>query len=247
MRDQDNNIKYGLLDLQKVNEEEDSASFHSPIIGWAYDGNPIYGPYGYTERTGGFIKAMESGYKLTSVSNRPPLSTFPQGFFIEDYEFDNSGDLDEHNGRFCITPDYPNGVYAYFATINPTIIENSGPFNKYRIPEFPYLIGNSFKSKINSFNYNKTINQSTYDINTSQWLRNTNPYSLTEEDVYYDFLYQHNKEKEQLIDITVTSTGSIDSVGIVTGGNNYQVNDSIIFEELGEIQKAKAKISQVKG
>jgi len=144
VRDQDNNIKYGLLDLQKVNEEEVSASFHSPIIGWAYDGNPIYGPYGYTERTGGFIKAMESGYKLTSVSNRPPLSTFPQGFFIEDYEFDNSGDLDEHNGRFCITPDYPNGVYAYFATINPTIIENSGPFNKYRIPEFPYLIGNSF-------------------------------------------------------------------------------------------------------
>ena len=23
---------------------------HSPIIGWAYDGNPIYGPYGYSTR-----------------------------------------------------------------------------------------------------------------------------------------------------------------------------------------------------
>ena len=22
---------------------------HSPIIGWAYDGNPIYGPFGYTD------------------------------------------------------------------------------------------------------------------------------------------------------------------------------------------------------
>jgi hypothetical protein len=24
-----------------------SDQIHSPIIGWAYDGNPIYGPYGY--------------------------------------------------------------------------------------------------------------------------------------------------------------------------------------------------------
>ena len=22
---------------------------HSPIVGWAYDGNPIYGPFGYAE------------------------------------------------------------------------------------------------------------------------------------------------------------------------------------------------------
>ena len=44
MRDQDNNIKYGLPDLQKVDGEEVSANYHSPIIGWAYDGNPIYGP-----------------------------------------------------------------------------------------------------------------------------------------------------------------------------------------------------------
>ena len=108
---------------------------------------------GYSDREGGTVRAMESGYKLSTISNRPSLAAFPQGFFVEDYEFDNSGDLDEHNGRFCVTPDYPNGVYAYFTTINPTLIENSGPFNKYRIPEFPYLIGNTFKSKPNQFNY----------------------------------------------------------------------------------------------
>ena len=166
-----------------------------------YDGNPIYGPYGYSERTGGFIKAMESGYSPVDSSNRPSLSIFPQGFFVEDFEFDNSGDLDEHNGRFCVTPDYPDGVYAYFATINPTIIQNSGPFNKYRMPEFPYLIGNSFKSEPNSFNYNKTINQQSYDFNNTEWFRNTTPYSLTEPNAYYDFLKQPNKEKTQLIDI----------------------------------------------
>ena len=102
---------------------------------------PFMVPYGYETQTGGFVKAMESGYKPVTVDNRPPLSTFPQGFFVEDFAFDNSGDLDEHNGRFCITPDYPNGVYAYFSTINPTSIDNAGSFNKYRKPEFPYLIG----------------------------------------------------------------------------------------------------------
>ncbi|WP_107039659.1 YHYH protein [Brumimicrobium mesophilum] len=26
--------------------------------------------------------------------------------------------MDEHNGRFYITPEYPNGAYAYFATVD---------------------------------------------------------------------------------------------------------------------------------
>ena len=247
VRDQDNNIKYGLPDLQKVDGEEVSASFHSPIIGWAYDGNPIYGPYGYSERTGGSIKAMESGYKAVTASNRPSLSIFPQGFFIDDFEFNNSGDLDEHNGRFCITPDYPHGVYAYFSTINPTTIENSGAFNKYRKPEFPYLIGNSFHSQPNTFNYDNSINQKSYDLNTTSYFRNTTPYSLTDEYASYDFLYQPNKEREQLIDINLVSHGSIEKVGILTGGNNYKVNDTVNFEQIGEIQRAKGKVSKVSG
>ena len=34
--------------------------------------------------------------------------------FVEDFKFNNSGDLDVHNGRYCRTPEYPNGTYAYF-------------------------------------------------------------------------------------------------------------------------------------
>ena len=26
----------------------DDGTSHSPILGWAFDGNPIYGPYGFT-------------------------------------------------------------------------------------------------------------------------------------------------------------------------------------------------------
>ena len=40
-RSQDNKIQYGVSDLQKTNGEEVASKFHSPIIGWAYDGNPI--------------------------------------------------------------------------------------------------------------------------------------------------------------------------------------------------------------
>ena len=43
------------------------------------------------------------------------------GYFREDYVFTTNADetyLDEHNGRFCITPEYPNGTYAYFCTVD---------------------------------------------------------------------------------------------------------------------------------
>ena len=46
------------------------------------------------------------------TTHRPPIGIFPEGFFVEDYEFTDVGDLDVHNGRFCVTPDYPNGVYT---------------------------------------------------------------------------------------------------------------------------------------
>ena len=56
--------------------------------------------------------------KKVSKNNRPGASNFIFGSFVEDYEFKNSGDLDEHNGRFAVTPEYPNGIYHYHATIS---------------------------------------------------------------------------------------------------------------------------------
>ena len=55
---------------------------------------------------------MKSGYTIGVVSDRPnPLNeagqlVFPTGSFVEDYEFTDNGDLDEHNGRFCVTGTY---------------------------------------------------------------------------------------------------------------------------------------------
>ena len=103
------------------------STHHSPIIGYSFDGFPVYGAYGYTDTNGtGPIKRMRSSFVLLSATTRTngPVvnSTYPLGCFIEDYSYQAGyGDLDDHNGRFCVTPDYPLGIYAYFVTIDDTL------------------------------------------------------------------------------------------------------------------------------
>ena len=240
---------YGIQDLERINGLEESNTSHSPILGWAYDGCPIYGPYGYTNPDGGIIKQIRSGYELSvDTTNRPSLSVFPEGFFIEDYKFTNVGDLDVHNGRFCVTPDYPEGVYAYFSTLN-TIVDGSGPFKNYKRPSFPYTIGNSFYAKRNEFNYKSTSNQVDYDIQSDKWLRNTSTYSTNNTFSGYDYIFDSNKIKKQTINITGSSLGSLNEIGIFTGGRNYQVNDRLVFEseQDGIETSAQAKVSRVEG
>jgi len=231
-------------DLEYTTKEEDSTA-HSPIIGWAYDGNPIYGPYGYSSITGGTVKSMVSGYNQ-SLTNpyRPSTSLYPSGFFVEDYEYQNVGDLDEFNGRFCVTPEYPNGVYAYFCTIGNVVAQ----FNNYKIPVFPYVIGNYFKSKPIEFNFLTSSNQDNFDFKSFKLLRNTTPYNLNKQRSGYDYLLNPNKIKNQLSEVENTTTGSVESVGIITGGDGYQVGDQIILDsENNLVKKAFAKVSLVSG
>jgi hypothetical protein len=237
-------ILYGESDLKKINNIEVSSKNHSPIIGWAYDGNPIYGPYGYSTKSSGIISQMRSGYNLNIDQNRPP---FPNGFFIEDYEYLNVDDdtvLDEYNGRFCVTPEFPNGTYAYFATIDNT---SSNTFGGYRTPAFPYLIGNKFKSAPNTFNFNRSSNQDDIDLNATTWSRNTTPYNLLKKNSSYNYLLLPNL-LNQTVDVKYASPGSIENIGIITGGNNYRVNDKVIFDEEGTRGFGlTSKVSRVSG
>jgi hypothetical protein len=243
------NISY-VPDLYKdLSDNEINFDSHSPIIGWAYDGNPIYGPYGYENIDGGKIKALKSGYSLVDKSNRPAKSLYPLGIFVEDYEYQNIGDLDENNGRFCVTPEYPNGIYAYFCTINGTYVESQpSQFFGYIKPKFPYVIGNYFKSNPIEFNFNKLTNQDTIDINNKNWLRNTTPYNLLSSNTNYEYITKVDNIKSQISKVKFSSAGSINSIDILSSGKNYKVNDEIIFDtsDLSIIQ-AKAKISSIEG
>ena len=249
--DQTGKILYGNADLKIANNVEVESSDHSPIIGWAYDGHPIYGPYGYVARAGGVVAQMKSGYKIDLKANRPPTSSFPEGFFVEDYTHKNVSDetvLDENNGRFCVTPEYPKGTYAYFATINTLTVDSAGPFLNFKRPVFPYLVGENYKGIPNEFNFKPSSNQDSFDLNNTDYLRNTDPYNLISEDVEYEFLPLPNNLKQNL-EISSINPGVLERVGIVTGGNNYKVNDVVLFNEgeEGGGTGARAKVIRIKG
>jgi len=95
---------------------------HSPQVGWAADGFPIYCQYGYQDPQDPKSKIIEltSSFGLKD-GNRPSGDEGPggkyDGAFIQDYTYDEGvGHLDECNGRYCVTPEFPQGTYAYFLT-----------------------------------------------------------------------------------------------------------------------------------
>jgi hypothetical protein len=197
----------------------DNGSQVSNIIGWAYDGNPIYGPYGYSdsENSNSAPKLLESGYTLNSsnVIDRP--SNFAAGFFVEDYEYTNSGDLDENNGRFGKTPEFPNGVYAYFATLDT-----------FFTPKFPYFIGNKYRS--NTLSENNILNQ-TFDFNSSNLLRNTLPYKVSDDYAKNDFIIETNEITNQESIVESVSQGFVSSFDIINSGSDYKINDVLNFDD----------------
>jgi hypothetical protein len=73
----------------------------------------------------------------TVIAGPPINTTYPLGSCLDDYEFiahpSEPDYLDAHNGRFCTTPEYPNGTYAYFTTVNAQ--HNS---------IYPYIIGPTY-------------------------------------------------------------------------------------------------------
>ncbi len=109
---------------------------HSALLGYAFDGYPLYGPYAYQNADGtGGVTRMRSSYATRNITVRetlpdgtvltpsqygPPVSaTYPLGYYAEDYEYvAGSGDLDQYNGRFAVTPEYPAGTYAYYVTVD---------------------------------------------------------------------------------------------------------------------------------
>jgi hypothetical protein len=132
-----------------------NSSQHSPILGYMFDGYPLYGPYAYSNVNGtGGIRRMTSGYVKRNITTRTTLpngtvlpsnqwgpavsSQYPLGCFVEDYEISSGGtDLDSHNGRFSVTPEYTSGTYAYFIAVDS--LGN---------PEYPYIIGPTYYGEV---------------------------------------------------------------------------------------------------
>lgn len=93
------------------------------LIGYAADGFPIYYKYAYAEADDDTspIMTMSTSYQLKRGTRGGDGITAPcgayDGVYSSDYEYiDQSGTLDEANGRYGVTPEYPDGTYYYIIT-----------------------------------------------------------------------------------------------------------------------------------
>jgi hypothetical protein len=235
----------GTFDLTFDGFERNSSN-HSPIIGWAYDGCPIYGPYGYDTPEGGTVRSMVSGYEESTSSRRP--SSYPVGFFVEDFAFTKSGDLDEHNGRFCKTPDYPEGKYCYFATIDSGSPSVDGKFKNYKLPTFPYFIGNTYNAKPTFENDDKDANQVSFKRYDDLY-RNTKATAVNNKNGTNDYLDSSIDDPKQISKIKVIKKGKVTGVDIVSAGSSFRIGDFVVFDQetptLGK--KSIAKVTKIEG
>ncbi len=220
-------IEYGIVGYStQVGQTAfgDDGTQHSPIIGWAYDGNPIYGPYTYSnpDDINSSLTFLESGYSLSTseVVDRP--FGFTAGFFVEDYKFKNSGDLDQYNGRFGVTPEFPQGVYAYYAGIKTDTVTNT------LVANFPYFIGNSYRSLPVTQNLKQEFN-----FNDSNLIRNTFPYKVSNLHSNNDFISEPNEILLQSATIESVTKGSITDFIVNEEGEDYAVGDVALFDNEG--------------
>ena len=187
---------------------------HSKILGISYDGYPIYGPYGYKkELVGGDIELMKSSYRIKSefTDNRNSIIlisgssiTYDAGTIIEDYEYEEGyGHLDKSNGRYCITPEFPNGTYAYFLT-----------FDSGMNPVYPYIIGNTF--------YNKPDTSVSVSISNNNIRSSSNISNYSNDDIV-NLVGNNGKYGKGIIKST---TNNIKYIEISDKGIHYKLNNS---------------------
>ena len=125
-------------DWKEYDPEKIDSKIHSPIIGFAFDGFPIYGPYGWDED--GEVIGMTTSYKLKDGEN---------GYNgIDSWEYtEGFGTLDECNGHFFSTPEAPKGIYHYHSTSK----------NGDGLIGFPYFLL-CYKGIVEESNFNSTAN-----------------------------------------------------------------------------------------
>ena len=115
---------------------DSASSVISKVIGFAFDGFPIYSSY-EQDQSGNSVE-VTSSYRLISGEN---------GYNgIEDYVYvEDLSDLDECNGHFGSTSEIPEGTYHYHSTLT----NGNGDLG---FPYFPLC----YKGTVNEDNYQST-------------------------------------------------------------------------------------------
>ena len=118
------------------------SSTHSGIIGWAFDGLPIYGPYGYTlyyangQVQNNTITNIKSSFEIKPGARGSGPGGNHTGVFVEDYQYNpakaaDNGYAGKYNHRYGVTPESPTNPIRFYVTT----IDSQGK------PMFPYAVG----------------------------------------------------------------------------------------------------------
>ncbi len=222
---QDGSYHYHALPELLLAQRGDNPQYHSPIIGFAFDGYPIYGPYGFSnpDGTGGVARmgtsfrtrnitvrdSLPDGTQLPPPDHGPPVSSqYPLGCYAEDYEFVvGLGHLDEHNGRDCVTPEFTGGIYAYFVTLDST-----------GEPAYPFILGPTYYGTLDTANTGPNGGH----VNVPSGASDHNPFSI------------------YLNDFDAGGTGRI-AVGNATPGGNFLLGYS--FQGMGPISTTYGSVA----
>ncbi len=219
-------------------DEEDSSS-HAPLLGFAFDGFPVYGSYTYVNTNGtGAITKMTSSYRLRNISDRttlpdgtilqpqyygPSLATYPLGAYVQDYEYvPGLGTLDSLNGRFGVTPEYPSGTYAYFVTLDSN-----------NDPAYPYVLGPAYYGIMQPGNtgpnsgYN-TISESTTVYNSVKDIEAEIKFSLYPNPVNDNLNFKLSSSKVFMTGSIYNSLGELLKTGTIYSGVDYRFDVSTL-------------------
>jgi hypothetical protein len=88
------------------------------LIGFAADGFPVYGPYGFSDpKRKSPVRKLKSSYRVKQGTRPGGPGGRYNGKFTQDWAYvAGAGDLDQCNGRVAVTPEFPNGTYHYVLT-----------------------------------------------------------------------------------------------------------------------------------
>ncbi len=105
-------IPHGLLEKGPYTEKP-------VLLGYAADGFPIYGPFGYKDAMNASSDLIElkPSWRIKTGSRPGGPGGRYNGKYTADWEYAAGlGDLDDCNGRQGVTPEYPGGIYHYVIT-----------------------------------------------------------------------------------------------------------------------------------
>ena len=109
-------------------------------------------------------------------------------------------------GRFCVTPEFPRGVYAYFLTIDAT-----------GIPVFPYIIGENYYSLPVKSNYQSDVTQNAIPKEAKR--------------LFITGTEQNGKSEIAIIDSI--SRGSVSGVTVEDSQPNFSVGSRVYVNNAG--------------